>query len=105
MIPAKYSIAAALMFCGGAVGFAQEPRGPEFTPAQKRLFGLLSNRTKLDITLHLDRDIYFPGEEPEIAIRVVNPTAETLEIPAPFEYRGGHVMFLRPGIGPYNEPE
>src|SRR5689334_21351118 len=43
--------------------------------------------TKLQVTLELDRKIYFPGEDATLTITVANPTTGALQALNPFGFR------------------
>ena len=67
---------------------SQSPQfGRQAAARQKKRQELAANRNKLDVTLKLDREVYFTGEDAEITIRIVNPTSEILEVPGPFDVR------------------
>lgn len=59
------------------------PQVGRLTPAQ--LTEILKNTGKLQVSMKLDRDVYFPGEEPGITITVQNPTTQVLEVLSPFQ--------------------
>jgi len=65
-----------LILVSGVPGSAQvvqgTPNPPRLTPDQ--LTQILKNSRKLQVSLKLDRDVYFPGEEPNATITVQNST-------------------------------
>jgi hypothetical protein len=74
---------------------SQSPQfGPQAAGRQKKLQELAANRSKLDVMLRLDREVYFTGEDAEITIRVVNPRPEILEVPVPFAVLTGGVNLM-----------
>jgi hypothetical protein len=89
-------IAAAVAAClTGPSARSQPPQfNAERAERQKKLPELAANRSKLDVMLRLDREVYFTGEDAEITIRVVNPRPEILEVPAPFEVLTGGVNLM-----------
>src|SRR5437870_3585424 len=79
-----------------ASGAAQQA-APGESPEWRRLEDLNRNRQKLELSVHMDRAVYFPGEDAEVTIRVVNPTATSLEVPEPFHTETGNVNLLKKG--------
>ena len=67
--------------------------GPQ-TGTSDRQYGIAKNSAKLTVTLKLDRDVYFPGEDAQITVRVANPGPEILEVRAPFDVRTGGLNLL-----------
>ena len=67
--------------------------GPQ-TGSTDRQYEIAKNSAKLTVTVKLDRDVYFPGEDAQITVRVVNPTPGILEVRAPFEVRTGGLNLM-----------
>src|SRR5258708_6519212 len=67
--------------------------GPQ-TGSSDRQSEIAKNSAKLAVTVKLDRDVYFPGEDAQITVRVVNPTPEILEVPTPFDVRTGGLNLM-----------
>lgn len=78
--------------------FGQVPSAGD-QAASSRRWQLGLNQKKLDISLTLDRDVYFPGEDAQVTIRIQNPTSQALEIPEPFNTLTGCVGIKRPRPG------
>jgi hypothetical protein len=62
---------------------------------QDRLRLLTGNLDKLKVTVTLDRQAYLPGEAAQVKISVVNPTASSIEVRAPFEMNTASLWVLR----------
>src|SRR4051812_40868879 len=62
-----------------------DPFNGDFSPRAKPL---VLNEAKLRVSLKMDRPVYFIRELAEVTITVTNPTADMLEIRAPFDSRG-----------------
>ena len=52
---------------------------------------LLDNTRKLQVTLQLDKEKYFPGEDATLTITIANPSATPLEVFEPLSSRTGGV--------------
>jgi len=90
-------LAGFLTMAGASNARAQQPGPPG--PNLKRILDLENNRMKLDVSVRMDRDVYFPGEDAQVTVRVVNPTAQILEVPEPFDERTGNVSIMARGTG------
>jgi hypothetical protein len=58
---------------------------------------LRANRANLAVSLTLDRDVYFPGEDAQVTIRIVNPTSQMMEVPEPFNPLTGFLSVMHRG--------
>ncbi len=76
-----------------SAALASATAGPQ-TGSSDRQYEIAKNSAKLTVTVKLDRDVYFPGEDAQITVRVVNPTPETLEVHAPFDVRTGGLNLM-----------
>ncbi|MCC6368293.1 MAG: hypothetical protein IT165_32605 [Bryobacterales bacterium] len=46
------------------------------------------------MSLKLDRDVYFPGEEPIVSVLFRNPTSQVLQVPEPVQGGAGGINLL-----------
>jgi len=61
---------------------------------------LQANKVKLAVSLSLDREVYFPGEDAQVTIRIVNPTSQIMEVPEPFNPLTGELSIMHKGRDP-----
>ncbi len=72
--------------------------------AQDLVDKLLDNSEQLQTTVTLDRSVYFPGEAAIITITVANPTANALQVLAPFTMRTGCLQLYTPALPGSTDP-
>lgn len=65
-----------------------------------RTRALEANKAKLAVSLTLDRDVYLPGEDAQVTIRIVNPTSQIMEVPEPFNPLTGLLSIMHKSSNP-----
>ena len=79
---------------GDAQVFQGVPNPPRMTRDQ--LAQILKNSRKLQVSIKLDRDVYFPWEEPNATITVQNLTSVVLEVLDPIQIGGLNLLVRDP---------
>ena len=64
---------------------------------------LAKSTSKLDISLQLDRSIYFPGEDMSVSLAISNQTGQALEVFEPLNRRTGRIELYKKAISPIKE--
>jgi len=83
---------AALLFSAGVRSQVRIEKPSLITEAQLRQ--LIKNTSRLKVTVALDRDVYFPGEEAKVSLVVKNTTSDVLQVLEPFTVGTGGLNIL-----------
>ncbi|MCC6390694.1 MAG: hypothetical protein IT167_08830 [Bryobacterales bacterium] len=89
----RHAVAIWLAVSAGRLVLAQVG-GEPYRPTPERILQLARDARKLQVSLQLDRDVYFPGEEPIVSVLFHNPTSQVLQIPEPLQGGAGGINLL-----------
>src|SRR5258708_3681494 len=73
---------------------AQSPMTIQKPRTREQIAEIRRNTHRLRVSVKVDRDIYFPGEEATINVSVENPTSQMLEVIEPFRSDTGSLELM-----------